>query len=56
MDEGGSQPPVDYTFSYGNGNCNHHLGAGLVVHKEMTPAVNRIQLITDRKWYITFRD
>jgi hypothetical protein len=32
-DEGGSQPADDYTFLYGNGNANHHLGTGFFVHK-----------------------
>jgi hypothetical protein len=28
-DKGGTEPAGDYTFFYGNGNADHHLGTGL---------------------------
>jgi hypothetical protein len=31
--EGGSQPADGYTFFYGNGNTNHHLGKGFYRHQ-----------------------
>jgi hypothetical protein len=27
-DKGGTEPAGDYTFFYGNGNADHHLGTG----------------------------
>jgi len=53
--EGSSQPPDDYTFFYGNGNDNHHLGTSFTVRKGITSAVKRVEFIGDRVSYITLR-
>jgi len=44
--EGGSQPADNYTFLYGNGNANHHLGTGSFVRKRIVSAVKRSEFIT----------
>jgi hypothetical protein len=33
-DKGGTEPAGDYTFFYGNGYADHHLGTGFFIHKE----------------------
>jgi exonuclease III len=38
-DKGGNEPAGDYTFFYGNGNADHHLGTGFFVHKRIILAV-----------------
>jgi hypothetical protein len=53
--EGGSQPPDDYIFYYGNGNVNCHLGMGCIVHKGIVSAVKRVEFISDRMSYIRLR-
>jgi hypothetical protein len=47
-DSYGSEPPDDYTFCYGNGNDNNHLGTGCFVHKGIRSAFKRVKFITDR--------
>jgi hypothetical protein len=34
-DKGGTETAGDYTFFYGNGNADHHLGKGFFVHKRI---------------------
>jgi hypothetical protein len=51
----GSQPADDCTFSYGNGNANHHLGTGFFIHKGIISAVKRVEFISDWMSYITLR-
>jgi hypothetical protein len=55
MGRGGSQPAHDYTFLYGNGSANHHLGTGFFIHKGIISAVKRVEFISDRMSYITLR-
>jgi hypothetical protein len=43
--EDGSQP-VDYTFFYGNGNANHHLGTEFFVHRGIISAIKRVEFIS----------
>jgi hypothetical protein len=32
-EKGGTESAGNYTFSYGNGNADHHLGTGFFVHR-----------------------
>jgi hypothetical protein len=47
----GTEPAGDYTFFYGNGNADHHLGTGFFVHKRIISAVKRVEFISDRMSY-----
>jgi hypothetical protein len=51
--EGGGQTAHNYTFLYGNGNANHHLGTCVFIHKGIISAVKRAEFISDRMLYIT---
>jgi exonuclease III len=53
--EGGSQSAANYTFFWGNGNSNHHLGTAFIVHKGIVSAVKRVEFFSDRLLYITQR-
>jgi hypothetical protein len=37
----GSKPADNFTHVYGNGNANHHIGAGVFVHKRIRSTVKR---------------
>jgi hypothetical protein len=54
-DKGGTEPAGDYTFFYGNGNTDHHLGTSFFVHKSIISAVERVEFVSDRMSYITLR-
>jgi exonuclease III len=54
-DKGGTEPAGDYTFFYGNGNADHHLGTAFFVHKTIISAVKRVEFVSDRMSYITLR-
>lgn len=45
--------PANYTFFYGNGNDNHHLGASSLVYKENIPEVRQCVYWHDvvHEWY-----
>jgi hypothetical protein len=54
-DKGGTEPAGDYTFFYGNGNADHHLGTGIFVHERNILAVKRVDFVGDRISYIILR-
>jgi hypothetical protein len=45
----------DYTFFYGQGNGDHHLGAGFLIHKRIVSVVRKLNFISDRMSYIILR-
>lgn len=49
-DMGGTEPSGNSTLFYGNGNENHHLGAGFLflVHKGIISVVKIVKYITHR--------
>jgi hypothetical protein len=54
-DKGGTKPAGDYTFFYGNGNADHHLGTAFSVHKRIVSVLKRVEFVSDRMSYITLR-
>jgi hypothetical protein len=42
-DKGGTEPEGDYTFLYGNGNADHHLGTGSFIQKRIMSADKRVE-------------
>jgi hypothetical protein len=54
-DKCGTEPADDYTAIYGNGNADHHLLTGFIVHKGIMPAVKRAQFVSDRMTYLILR-
>jgi hypothetical protein len=54
-EKGGTERAEDYTFFYGQGNGDHRLGTGFLVHKRIVSAFRRVEFISDRMSYITLR-
>jgi hypothetical protein len=51
-DKGGTELASDYTFFYGNGNVDHHIGTGYIVHKGIISTVKRVEFVSDKMSYI----
>jgi exonuclease III len=54
-EKGGTERAEDYTLFYGQGNGDHQLGTGFVVHKIIVSAVRRVEFISDRMSYTILR-
>jgi hypothetical protein len=54
-EKGGIERAEDCTFSYGQGNGHHQLGAGFFVHKRILSAVRRVEFVSYRTPYIVLR-
>jgi hypothetical protein len=46
-EKGGTKRAENYTFFYGQGNGDHQLGTGFVLHKRIVSAVRRVEFISD---------
>jgi exonuclease III len=51
----GIERAEEYTFFYGQGNGDHQLGTGFLVHKRIVSAVRRVEFIGDRMSCIILR-
>jgi hypothetical protein len=44
-DKSDTKATDNYTFFYGNGNIDHHLGTGFFEHKGIISAVTRVEFV-----------
>jgi exonuclease III len=51
-EKGGTERAEDCTFFLGQGNGDHQLGTGCLIHKRIVSAVRRVEFISDRMSYI----
>jgi hypothetical protein len=54
-EKGGTEWAEDYTFVYGQGNGDHRLGTGFLVHNIIISAASRVEFVSDRMSYIILR-
>jgi exonuclease III len=52
---GGTESSGEYTFFYREGNENHELGTGFLVHKTIISALKRAEFVSDMMPYIILR-
>jgi hypothetical protein len=54
-EKGGTERAEDCTFFYGQGNGDHQLGRGFLVHKRTTSGVRRVEFVSDNMSYVILR-
>jgi hypothetical protein len=54
-EEGGTEPADGYRFLYANGNADHHLWTGFLIHKRTISVNKRVEVVSDRMSYLIIR-